>query len=134
MLWPLSGVVQRERLDEVIVDGRAVRASHFATVIAVEVQSLVRHHHGLLAAVALRTKRGEGKEKKNRMSENAARRVENLNKQTFAYRERVVSCVTEQRSCNDGCKEFARFSGAGRPVSVPRQTDDGARLKRFRYL
>lgn len=53
MLWPLPGVVQSERLDEVIVNGRAVRARHFATVVAVEVQSLVRHHQRFLAAVAL---------------------------------------------------------------------------------
>lgn len=53
MLWPLPGVVQSERLDEVIVDRRAVRARHFATVVAVEVESLVRHHQRFLAAVAL---------------------------------------------------------------------------------
>lgn len=55
MLWPLPGVVQRERLDKVIVDGRAVRARHFAAVVAVEVQTLVRHHQRFLATVALRT-------------------------------------------------------------------------------
>lgn len=44
MLWPLSGVVESERLDEMVADGRAVRAGDFAAVVAVEVQSLVRHH------------------------------------------------------------------------------------------
>lgn len=53
MLWPLPGVVQRERLDEVIVDGRAMRTRHFAAVVAVEVQPLVRHHHRFLATVTL---------------------------------------------------------------------------------
>lgn len=53
MLWPLPGVVRDERLDEVIVDGRAVGTGHFSAVIAVEVKTLVRHHHGFLAAVAL---------------------------------------------------------------------------------
>lgn len=55
MLWPLPGVVECERLDKVIVDGRAVRARHFAAVVAVEVQTLVRHHQRFLATVALRT-------------------------------------------------------------------------------
>lgn len=53
MLWPLARVVQGQRLDEVIVDGRAVRTRHLAAVVAVEVETLVRHHHGFLAAVAL---------------------------------------------------------------------------------
>jgi hypothetical protein len=45
----------------VILDGSAVRASDFATVIAIVVQSLVRHHQRFLAAVALRMQ----KKKKN---------------------------------------------------------------------
>jgi len=53
MLWPLPGVVESQRLDEVIVDRRAVRTGDFAAVIAVEVQSLVRHHQRFLTAVAL---------------------------------------------------------------------------------
>lgn len=55
MLWPLPGVVQDERLDEVIVNGRAVWAGYFTTVVAVEVQSLMRHHQRFLAAVTLWT-------------------------------------------------------------------------------
>lgn len=54
MLWPLPGVVRDKRLDEVIIDGRAVWTGHFATVIAEEVEPLMRHHQSFLAAVALR--------------------------------------------------------------------------------
>lgn len=69
MLWPLSGVVHRERLDKVIVDGSAVRAGDFAAIIAVEVQSLVRQHQCFLTAIALR----KHKDRKNNLENNILR-------------------------------------------------------------